>query len=772
MGRPAKTILLVEDEAIIALDEIKFLNEEGYNVIHALSGEEAITIVQSSGNNIDLILMDVELGSGMDGSEAAGEILKNHEIPVVFLSSHMEKEFVEKTEKNTPYGYILKNSGNNVLSASIKMACKIFKSRQDLKLHAKELEASVEKLNITISELKNENHLLKKNNTRGGAGIGLSDSELRYKQLMENAGEAIYIVQDKRLKYANPKTMELTGYTIEELSSHSFIEFIHHDDRELVMENHLKRIKGDFITHVYQFRIIHKDGTIRWIELNAILFGWGGKPATLNFVTDVTDKKHAEKLITELNCRYEEAMQTAKMAYWEFDIPSRIFCFNERFYRMYGISLENTGNYEMSLNTFADKYIANEFVDQFTDVINQAVVFSNPYYQNPAEILMMRDNGEELWVSMCFYAEKDQTGSTIKLHGVNQDITERRSIEESLKSSKEILSIAVELAKIGPWEYDFKTDNFTFSDEFYSIYGTSVAREGLTMTSGKYVKEFLYPDRAFLVRETIKNILKSNNSGYPVLLEHNNRIIRRDGEVRTIKVLSKIIRNSRGEILKWYGANQDITDQNKAQEKLKSLVNEKEILLKELQHRIKNNLTIISSLLSLGMRNITDEKARSIFTDAISRISSMTHIYEQLYSSDNIDKIDLNAYINNLADSIFKTYNIELNKCYLTLSLADISLEIKNVVPLGLILNELIANSLKYAYPGNTGGEIRVFLQKKDDFITLIVSDDGIGLPEGFNIEKSKSMGFMLVSILTKQIEGDLKIDGETGTRVSISFRP
>ena len=242
--------------------------------------------------------------------------------------------------------------------------------------------------------------------------------------------------------------------------------------------------------------------------------------------------------------------------------------------------------------------------------------------------------------------------------------------------------------------------------------------------------------------------------------------------MRTIKVLSKIIRNTRGEILKWYGANQDITDQNQTEEKLKSLVNEKEILLKELQHRIKNNLTIISSLLSLGMRNITDEKARSIFTDAISRISSMTHIYEQLYSSDNIDKIDLNAYINNLADSVFKTYNIELNKCYLTLSLADISLEIKNVVPLGLILNELIANSLKYAYPGNTGGEIRVFLQKKDDFITLIVSDDGIGLPEGFNIEKSKSMGFMLVSILTKQIEGDLKIDGETGTRVSISFRP
>ncbi len=461
----------------------------------------------------------------------------------------------------------------------------------------------------------------------------MTESDLLYRQLLENSGEAIFIAQDYMLKYVNPKTVELLGYTKEDLCSRPFIEFIYKEDRIYVMENHQKRINGSFIPHIYQFRIIHRNGSIRWVELNAILFRWGERPATLNFVVDVT---------------------------------------------------------------------------------------------------------------------------------------ERKKMEESLKSGREILSLAAELSKIGPWEYDFKTGNFIFSDEFYSIYGTSAAIEGRIMSAEKYAAEFLYPEDAAKVKEEIERGLASSTGEYTARFER--RIIRRDGEMRIIAVLIKILKNSSGEIIKWYGVNQDITDQKLVEEKLKHLINEKEILLIELQHRVKNNLNIISSLLNLGIDKIADEKSKSVFSDAISRIHSMSHIYGQLYSSKDLEKFDLNFYIRNLTNSIFRTYKINQNKNRLIIDVDNIDFDLKKMIPVGLILNELITNSLKYAYPFDTGGEIRVSIKKSGERVALQVSDDGIGMPDDFNVSESSSVGLMLVSILAKQIHGEMSIAGGSGVTVSVKF--
>lgn len=740
MKQSPETILLIEREPVTASDIKKFLTEEGYSVIHVLPGEEAVRIAGFPGNRIDLILADIEIYNGTTGTETVKTILKDHDIPVVFLCTDTDTGFRDSTEEITSYGYILKNSGRKILSASVKTALNLFCIHHDLK----------------------------EKNTRTQAGIGLSESDSMYRQLIENAGEAIFIAQDNVLKYVNPKTTGLTGYTKEELCSHPFIEFIHPDDRKMVMEKYQHRIKGDFIPHIYQFRIIHKTGEIRWIELNAILFRWAGRPATLNFVTDVTGSKQTEKIILELNHKYEEAMQAAKMVYWEFDIPSGSFYLNDRFFQMYVIPLKNETDYRINLEVFSGRFVMPEFRTRFKDAINQAIKSVGTVYQDQLEVQMLRGNSEEFWVSMWLYTEKDPGGLTVRLHGVNQDITERKAVEESLKSSRDILSLAVELSRIGPWEYDFRKEHFIFSDEFYNIYGTSAAIEGVFMTGEKYAAELVHPDDAFVVKKELDRALTASAREFSVHLEH--RIIRRDGAVRTIAVLAKILKNSAGELIKWYGANQDITDQKQIEEKLRLLVSEKENLLKELQHRVKNNMNIISSLLCLGMKNITDEKSTSIFTDAISRISSMSNIYEQLYSSNVLDKVDLGMYIKTLADSIFKTYNINPDKKILTADIANVNLDVKRTVPLGLILNELITNSLKYAYPADSPGEIRVNLQQSGNILTLAVSDDGIGMPENFDIEKSESMGFMLVSILTKQIDGTLHIESKKGTSVYVKF--
>ena len=172
-----KTILLVEDEMIFAMLEIKELKSEGYKVFHAQNGEKAIEIICEKKEPVDLILMDIDLGAGLDGTEAAREILKDYDIPVLFLSSHIEKEIVEKTEKITSYGYVVKNSSFTVLSASIKMAFKLFNAYSDVRSKKTEIEALYEEMQAVNEELEDTNEKL----TRSEKKLVKSETAIRNK---------------------------------------------------------------------------------------------------------------------------------------------------------------------------------------------------------------------------------------------------------------------------------------------------------------------------------------------------------------------------------------------------------------------------------------------------------------------------------------------------------------------------------------------------------------------------------------------------------------
>lgn len=217
----------------------------------------------------------------------------------------------------------------------------------------------------------------------------------------------------------------------------------------------------------------------------------------------------------------------------------------------------------------------------------------------------------------------------------------------------------------------------------------------------------------------------------------------------------------------------EVDERKKAQDRLELLVKEKEILLRELQHRVKNNLNVIHSLLSFELPKLKDEDARRVFIDAQSRILSMAGIYEKLYRSSQIDQVDLHLYVKDLVSSLFGMYVINAGDVTLTTKLAEVYVDIKRAVPLGLILNELITNCLKYAFPFEKKGEIIIEIIRHEDNIILNVSDNGIGLPEGFNPSTATSMGFFLVQMLTDQIKGqlDVRSDKDTGTSVSLTFR-
>jgi len=587
MEKSSINILLVEDEPVAARLSSEHLKKSGYNVLHAYSGQEAVSQAVKNHGRIDLILMDIELGDGMDGAAAARKILDENHIPILFYTSHTENEIICRTEDIPSYGYILKGTATPVLQAAIKMALNLYSA------HSK-------------SALKEE-----------------QNKEARYKDLVDNAGEAIFVAQDGRLKLINPATVNLIGRTEDELYSRPFIEFIHPDDRGYVIENHLKRTSGSYAPTRYNFRLISQDGSVKWVELNSILYTWSGSPATLNFLTNITERKQIEDALRESENKYRKIFENIQDIFYQTDINGTIIEISPSIGRYAGFSRE-----ELIGRPVTEVYVNPGLRDELIKMIHQHGEVVD------YELVLQDKNSNTIYTSTNSHFLYDQEGNITGIEGSLRDITLRKKAELALKES----------------------------------------------------------------------------------------------------------------------------------------LKQKEILMIELQHRVKNNLGIISSLLSLEMPKLQDEHARAVFMNARTRILSMSGIYEQLYGSGNLECVNLAKYITDLAGMILNTYSIRSRNLLIETNMQDIHLDLRRTVPLGLILNELITNVLKYAYPKGHSGIIKIDLKKDENIITVIVADNGVGLPEGFSITRTDTMGLSLVKMLVDQIGGNLKVESGGGTKITISF--
>nr|WP_054858443.1 sensor histidine kinase [Methanobacterium formicicum] len=208
----------------------------------------------------------------------------------------------------------------------------------------------------------------------------------------------------------------------------------------------------------------------------------------------------------------------------------------------------------------------------------------------------------------------------------------------------------------------------------------------------------------------------------------------------------------------------------RAEEKLKKALHDKEMLVREIHHRTKNNLMIMASLLNLTSADIEDEKAREIFHQIQTRAKSMALIHEKLYQSTNSKEINFGEYIRHLSRDLFHTFLREPGRVQLVLGLEDLNLDIDTAIPLGLILNELLTNSMKYAFPEESYGTITVKFYKKDEKYVMKVNDDGIGLPSDLDVDKTDTLGLQLIKNLIGQIDAEIKIQVDHGTQVTIKF--
>jgi two-component sensor histidine kinase len=194
------------------------------------------------------------------------------------------------------------------------------------------------------------------------------------------------------------------------------------------------------------------------------------------------------------------------------------------------------------------------------------------------------------------------------------------------------------------------------------------------------------------------------------------------------------------------------------------------MLLKEIHHRVKNNLMIISSLLSIQSRFIKDKEALGIFKESQNRAKSMALIHERLYKSTDLKRIDMGDYIRTLANDLFHTYITNAQKIQIKMDVEDIMVDINTSIPLGLIINEIITNALKHAFPNDMQGTILISFHRVGDKLKLEVSDDGVGFPKDLDYKNTSSMGLQLVNSLSNQIDAELNVVMEKGTSFQITF--
>ncbi len=281
---------------------------------------------------------------------------------------------------------------------------------------------------------------------------------------------------------------------------------------------------------------------------------------------------------------------------------------------------------------------------------------------------------------------------------------------------------------------------------------------------GKPVLDFVHPDSLDLVKQR-QNYLEAG-ADLPFVEE---KYIRLDGKVIDIEASTVSF--------SFYGKSavltlvRDITDRKQAEEQIKASLKEKEVLLKEIHHRVKNNLQIVSSLLYLQSRKTSDDQVLSVLRESQTRVRSMALIHEKLYQCDDLANINLGDYIRSLTSYLLNSYGVASHMVKLTINVESAPLGLDRAIPCGLIINELVSNALKYAFPQGRKGEILVnLLHDADGKLILMVKDDGVGLPEDLDVTDTPSLGLQLVNTLVRQLDGTIDIGRKGGTEFRMTL--
>jgi len=577
-------------------------------------------------------------------------------------------------------------------------------------------------------------------------------SEEKFRILFEFAPDAYYIHDMKgNLIDGNKAAENLIGYTKEELIGKNIFNL------NLLPKSQIPKVAAMLAENVSGKRVINREITLKrkdGIKVNVEISGFSitlqGKKFVFGNAHDITDRKKAEVILKQSETRYRTIFESSSDAL--FTMKGEIFsdC-NESTLKMFRCKREDiVGN---TPYRFSPKYQTDgrKSKDAALEYINAALDGKPQFFEwnhcqldgtvFPAEVSLNR-------------FEID--GETYLLARV-KDITDRKKSEEELKKWANIFEFAGWGIVIGG--IDEAKSIELMNPAFAAMHGYTVKElEGKPITA-------VFPQDE--MDKVIKNINIAQEKGHHIFEADH---IRRDGTRFPSLIDVTAVKDEKGKVLYRIVNVNDITEKKKVENALKNSLKEKDVLIREIHHRVKNNLQIIHSLISLQQRGLKDEEAIENFNETKARVLVMARVHEMLYGSDNLSEINFKKYLESMAVELLSGSDIR-NKVNLKYDIMDIYLHIETAIPCGLIVNELITNSLKYAFKDMSKGIIYLSFKKdKNNMAKLIVKDNGSGLTKDIDFENPDSFGLKLVNILTEQLDGELRISSENGTKFIITF--
>ncbi len=580
-------------------------------------------------------------------------------------------------------------------------------------------------------------------------------SERRYRALFEFAPDMLFVLDPQgSIQQVNTAVLERSGYMKAELLNRPLTQFWvttpSISDSQLLQTLQKQR----HWRHTMEFQC--RDGTSLFVDCvySMMTDEDAGAPYILVIQRDISEQTHIEMALKASEARYRSLYENTPIMLHSIDQMGKVVSVSNTWLTQMGYDRsEVLGQASTDFLTPASQdYARTQVLPQYF----QTGVCQDIPYQ------WVKKNGELIDVLLSAIAERDADGQVIRTLAVSVDVTERNHIEAALSESEERFRLAFEQAAVGMALISPAGQWLKVNESLCNIVGYSEA-ELLSMT----FQQITHPDDIDENLASAHKLLTKEIASYHT----EKRYIHKQGHEVWVMLSGSLVWQDDGHPHHFIAQIQNISDRKVYEQQLSESLAEKSVMLQEIHHRVKNNLQVICSLLNLQTQTNPDSNIAEIMQESQNRVKSMALVHENLYQSKNLSKINLETYVRELTNNLLRSYRSRVSLTHLDITICNLHLNIDTAVPCGLIINELVSNALKHAFPQDEQGTITIQITEQPNHeLTLTVADNGIGLPKTLTVDHSQTLGLRMVKTLTRQISGTLTIHREAGTSFQICF--
>lgn len=578
-------------------------------------------------------------------------------------------------------------------------------------------------------------------------------SENLFRALSEESLVGVYLIQDGVFKYVNPRLCQIFGYSKEEIELNlGPLDLTHPEDKAVVDKNLRDRLEGNVKSMKYDFRCVTKDGHTIHVNVFGSKITYMGKPAVIGTLVDITDSKLAYERYRASVESFEDLFDSISDALYIQDQEGKFIEVNESAVALNGY------NREFLIGNTPDVLAAPGKVDleETWDYFYKALHGEPQHFEQWG----IRKNGE-VFPEEVILNPGSYFGEDVVI-AISRDISQRYEAEEQVRKNEEMFRQLFQNAPIGIVLMDNRQDIRMVNKAFTEIFGyESEEIEGLD------IDKLIVPEDELDVAEAASGRIFEGKT-----INVWGKRKRKDGGLVDVLIYGVPVTIEEGRTIAIFGIYVDISDRRDAEEKVKKSLKEKEVLLAEIHHRVKNNLAVITGLLELQGYNTTQEEAKEVLKESQMRVNSIALIHEKLYQNENLSEISFEIYMQELTEVISSSLQSANTDVEISFDVDPVHLTVNQAIPCGLILNELITNAFKHAFPRRKSGNIGIkFKAQNDKKVQLTVCDDGIGLPEKLTLDNPKTLGLTLIRTLSRQLNGEAEfVNHSDGAKFILVF--